>query len=92
MAHTEFGRKILDRVAEQLEEISVIENQPKLEGRTMAMVLSPKPEVLKKTRDAKVAKLAQEQKEKDKEREKEKAKEDDAPEEQIDIAEDTENA
>jgi len=82
MAHTEFGRKILDRVAEQLLEISMIENQPKLEGRTMTMVLSPKPEIMKKTRDAKVAKLAQEQKEKDKEREPEKKH--DAPEEQID--------
>jgi len=82
MAHTEFGRKILDRVAEQLQDISVIENPPKLEGRTMSMVLSPKPEVLKKSRDAKVAKLAEEQKEKDKEREKEK--ENNAPDEQVD--------
>lgn len=57
MAHTEFGRKILDRVAEELKDISQIEVQPKLEGRTMTMILGPNPELLKKMRDAKTAKL-----------------------------------
>lgn len=59
MAHTEFGRKILDRVAEELNEISQIEVEPKLEGRTMTMILGPSPELLKKMRDAKLAKLAE---------------------------------
>lgn len=63
MAHTEFGRKILDRVTKELEDISQIENEPKLEGRTMAMILGPKPEVIKKMKSAKAAKLAQEQQE-----------------------------
>ena len=65
MAHTEFGRKILDRVAEQLEEISLIENPPKLEGRTMTMILGPKPEVIKKMKEARAAKIDQEQKAKE---------------------------
>ena len=30
------------RFAEELSEISVIESQPKLEGRTMIMLLAPK--------------------------------------------------
>lgn len=84
MAHTEFGRKVLDRVAEQLAEISLVENPPKLEGRTMTMVLSPKPEVLKKSRDAKVAKIAQEQKEKETEKDNVLENESDAPGEQTD--------
>ncbi|UCD65258.1 MAG: translation initiation factor IF-3 [Candidatus Zixiibacteriota bacterium] len=62
MAHTEYGRKILDRVAEELKDISLIENEPKLEGRTMAMILGPKPEVIKKMKDARAARLAEEQK------------------------------
>ena len=64
MAHTEFGRKILDRVAAELEEISQIESLPKLEGRTMSMILGPKAEVIKKMREAKAAKAAEAEKEK----------------------------
>ena len=42
MAHTELGRRILDRMAGELEDISTIEQTPKQEGRNMAMVLSPR--------------------------------------------------
>ena len=42
MAHTEIGRRILDRMAGELEDISTIEQTPKQEGRNMAMVLSPR--------------------------------------------------
>jgi translation initiation factor IF-3 len=52
MAHTEFGRDVLDRVAETLKDITVIESPPKLEGRNMSMTLSPTPEVLKKLKDS----------------------------------------
>ena len=61
MAHTEFGRKILDRVAEELKDIAHIENQPKLEGRTMTMILGPNPDVLKKMKDARAAKVTEQQ-------------------------------
>ena len=41
-AHTEFGARVLDRVADQLKEISSVEMKPVLEGRSMNMVLAPK--------------------------------------------------
>jgi translation initiation factor IF-3 len=42
MAHTELGREVLDRVADELKDIGKIEQEPKLEGRNMTMVLAPK--------------------------------------------------
>lgn len=53
MAHLEFGRDVLDRVIKDLEEIALVDVPPKLEGRNMSMLLSPKPEVLKKIQAAK---------------------------------------
>lgn len=41
MAHTEFGRKTLDRLAEDLKEVSTIEMAPRLDGKHMIMVLAP---------------------------------------------------
>ncbi len=41
MAHTEFGQKTLDRLAEDSKEISTIEMPPKLEGKHIIMVLAP---------------------------------------------------
>ena len=40
MAHPELGKKILDRIAEQLTAAKV-EASPKLDGRNMVMVLAP---------------------------------------------------
>ena len=42
MAHTSIGRKILMEFAEGLSEISDIEKNPKMEGRSMTLFLSPK--------------------------------------------------
>ncbi|NIR85773.1 MAG: translation initiation factor IF-3 [Gammaproteobacteria bacterium] len=42
MAHPELGREMLKRVEEDLDGIAVVEQQPKMEGRQMVMVLSPK--------------------------------------------------
>ncbi len=42
MAHTELGRDVLDRFAEELSDCSIIETKPRLEGRTMTMILAPK--------------------------------------------------
>jgi len=42
MAHIELGREVLDRVALELKDIGKIEQDPKLEGRNMSMVLAPK--------------------------------------------------
>ena len=41
MAHTELGRKILDRLVVDLGEAIVVESMPKQEGRNMIMVISP---------------------------------------------------
>jgi translation initiation factor IF-3 len=41
MAHQDLGLKLLERVAEDLKEISTIEARPKKEGRQMTMVLAP---------------------------------------------------
>ncbi len=43
MAHPELGKKILDRVAEDLSEIAVVEMKPLMAGRDMNMVLAPIP-------------------------------------------------
>lgn len=42
IAHAANGQKILERVKAEVAEISVIERQPKLEGRSMIMILAPK--------------------------------------------------
>ncbi|MCE2570387.1 translation initiation factor IF-3 [Motilimonas eburnea] len=42
MAHQELGADLLNRIKTDLEEISVVESFPKLEGRQMVMVLGPK--------------------------------------------------
>jgi translation initiation factor IF-3 len=41
MAHPEFGRQVLDRVTASLQDISKVESQPMMEGRSMTMVLAP---------------------------------------------------
>jgi translation initiation factor IF-3 len=42
MAHTELGRKMLERLTQDTEEMASVEQQPKLEGRNMVLVLGPK--------------------------------------------------
>ena len=42
MAHIDLGREVLDRVASELKDLAKIEQDPKLEGRNMSMVLAPK--------------------------------------------------
>ncbi len=44
MAHPELGREVLLRFAESLNEISVIEQKPTMDGRFMTMILMPKKE------------------------------------------------
>jgi translation initiation factor IF-3 len=41
MAHTELGRKILDRLVTDLGELAIVESMPKQEGRNMIMVIGP---------------------------------------------------
>ena len=42
MAHQEFGIRLLERVRDDLVECAVVEQWPRMEGRQMVMVLSPK--------------------------------------------------
>ncbi|WP_068615573.1 MULTISPECIES: translation initiation factor IF-3 [Paenibacillus] len=42
ITHADIGKKILDRVKEEVTELSTVERLPKLEGRSMIMILAPK--------------------------------------------------
>jgi len=42
MAHQELGMKVLERVRDDLAEKAKVESSPKMEGRQMTMVISPK--------------------------------------------------
>ncbi len=41
MAHQNLGRELLERVAEDVQEIGKVENMPKMEGRQMVMMIGP---------------------------------------------------
>jgi translation initiation factor IF-3 len=80
MTRIEFGRKILERLAEDLKDIASVDVKPKMEGRAMSMVLSPNTDVVKKAQQAKVD--AQKEKEAEKEKEREEKAASSQPEEQ----------
>ena len=42
LAHQDLGLKVLDRVREELDEVSKVEQVPKIEGRQMVMVIAPR--------------------------------------------------
>ena len=42
LSHPELGRVLLDRMADCIREIAIIEREPKLEGKNMIMIVSPK--------------------------------------------------
>jgi translation initiation factor IF-3 len=68
MAHTEFGRELLQRVIEDMKEIANVEVPPKQEGRRMNMVIAPTPEVVKNAAQVRADKVEARQKLKDEER------------------------
>ena len=43
LSHPELGEVLLNRMAQQLKEIAVVERVPKLEGKNMIMIVAPKP-------------------------------------------------
>ena len=43
LSHPELGEVLLNKMAEQLKEIAVVESVPKLEGKNMIMIVAPKP-------------------------------------------------
>ena len=50
MSHPEQGLSILERLADDLKDVAVIENQPKMEGRNMHMLIAPLPTTVKKNK------------------------------------------
>jgi translation initiation factor IF-3 len=42
IAFTEIGRKLMDEIKNQLADDSIIDQEPRLEGRNMVMIVSPK--------------------------------------------------
>jgi translation initiation factor IF-3 len=42
VAHPELGREVLDRVMQALADVAKVEQEPRLEGRNMSMVVAPK--------------------------------------------------
>ncbi|HZK25773.1 MAG TPA: translation initiation factor IF-3 [Oscillospiraceae bacterium] len=42
ISHPELGRKLLERLAEEVADLSSVERFPKVEGRNMVMILAPK--------------------------------------------------
>ena len=43
LSHPELGEVLLNKMAEQLKEIAIVERVPKLEGKNMIMIVAPKP-------------------------------------------------
>ena len=56
MVHPEQGLSILERLADDLKDVAVVENQPKMEGRNMHMLIAPLPQTVKKKDSGKASK------------------------------------
>lgn len=57
VVHVEFGKRILDRMVEDLKEIARIDVPAKKEGKTLSMIMSPNPEVIRQVKAAKLAQI-----------------------------------
>ncbi len=42
ITHQDIGHRLLERMAQELEDIAIVERKPKLEGRSMIMILTQK--------------------------------------------------
>jgi len=42
ITHPELGRELCKKLAQELEQVSTVEREPKIEGKNMVMILSPK--------------------------------------------------
>jgi translation initiation factor IF-3 len=51
ITHKELGSAILDDVNKDLKDVAVVEQQPRMEGRQMFMILAPNPKVAQRVRD-----------------------------------------
>lgn len=67
MAHQELGRRVLDRLIDEMKDIANVDIKPTMEGRKMNMILAPKPEIVKQVHAAKAEALVKKRFDKDKE-------------------------
>jgi translation initiation factor IF-3 len=74
MAHKEFGERLLERVRKDLDEVGLVEQFPRLEGRQMVMVIAPKKKAVPAPK-AKAAKPKTDKPKTDKPKESKEAKE-----------------
>jgi translation initiation factor IF-3 len=44
MAHTELGWKMLQKMVDAVQDLAMVENNPRMEGRLLHIVLSPRPQ------------------------------------------------
>ena len=65
MAHTEFGRKLLERVIADMVELATVEVYPKQEGRRMNMVLAPLPTVIKHAAEVRLERAKEQKRQKE---------------------------
>ena len=47
VTHADVGREIMNRMAAELEEVGVLDSPPKVMGRQMIMMVSPRPKTNK---------------------------------------------
>lgn len=57
MAHTELGLRILEKIADEVSELAIVESSPRQDGRNMVMVLNPTKRPEKKKGTPRVAKV-----------------------------------
>jgi len=58
MAHPELGLRILERIADEVNEIAMVESAPRQDGRNMTMVLHPLKQASRRSNAAKATKAA----------------------------------
>jgi translation initiation factor IF-3 len=51
ITHRELGQKILEEVVQDVKEVGIVEQAPRMEGRQMFMILAPNPKVAQRARD-----------------------------------------
>ena len=61
LAHPEQGLNILEQLADDLSEVASVDQQPKLEGRNMHMLIAPLPGAAKRLKAEKAAQIAEEE-------------------------------
>jgi translation initiation factor IF-3 len=64
ITHRELGTAVLDDVVNDLKEIAIIEQPPRMEGKQMFLILSPNPKVAQKARDQQRMAIQAQEKEK----------------------------